>query len=215
MNFRLYSGLALTLILALTPVSAPCSPLLEFDFNDSKSWPTAYADVMPSTPIDLATTFEVQPGIGTPDAMHPGAASSALLVGAQVGEVELNWTATYASGLFPVKDTQTDLNQLKLGLNLSASAAHPLKLQIESFDTKKHRTGGLETVLTPTAADTFEHLDLNLASFKPVGAGKFQPNDPFVQFSFILEAPAWPNQASHQLRVDDLTYSTTESNTTP
>lgn len=191
-----------------------CSPLhaanlLQFDFNDGKSWPDAWADVMPSTPIDLATTFEIKSGIGTPDAATK-TASPALLIGAEVGEVNLNWTASYASGILAANSTATDLNRLKLCLNLLASAAKPLKVQIESFDAKKHRTGGLETVLTPKNADIFEAFEVPLSEFKPFGDGQFRPDAAFVQFTFVLEAPIWTNQTTHQIRIDDLVLADSE-----
>lgn len=209
MYFSKFSRLGALLIggilLGCTP--AQSATLVRFDFNDGKSWPSAYADVMPSTPIDLATTFEVKPSIGATDASKPSAATPGLLIGAEVGKVELNWTATYASGLLPVQNAVTDSGALRLGLQVSASAARPIKVQIESFNAKKRRTGGLETSLTPKTANVFEPFDLALSDFKPVGAGKFLPDAAFVQFSFILEAPAWPNEAIHQIRIDDLTLS--------
>jgi hypothetical protein len=108
--------------------------------------------------------------------------------------------------LLAVQNSQSDLKQLKFGLNLSASATRSVRLQIESFDAKKRRTGGVETVLEPNIADSFERFDLDLFSFKAVGEGKFAPHDPFVQFTFILSAPVWADKASHQIRIDDLIY---------
>lgn len=195
-----FSGLSCTPSPAQT---TPRSTLLQFNFNDGKSWPDAWADVMPSTPIDLATTFEVKSGIGTPDAATK-TASPALLIGAEVGEVNLNWTASYASGILAINNPQTDLQRLKLSLNLSASAAKPIKVQIESFDAKKRRTGGLETALMPKNADIFEAFEVPLSDCKPFGDGKFRPDAAFVQFTFVLEAPIWTNQTTHQIRIDDL-----------
>ncbi|BCM88300.1 hypothetical protein IAD21_00131 [Abditibacteriota bacterium] len=214
MVLKRYNLPVLCVLFALLPSSAQCSNLLQFDFNGPNPWPQAVADVMPSTPIDLTTTFEVG-AVGTADAAKPETPTGGLLLGAEVGEVNLDWSAIFMSGLLPVTNAETDLSRLKMALNLSASTARPVRLQIESFNTKKRRSGGLETVIEPKDANSYEHYDLALSSFKAVGGGRFAPTDPFIQFTFILGAPAWSDNANHQIRIDELTYDTSESNTSP
>ncbi|HEX8236952.1 MAG TPA: hypothetical protein VF600_13420 [Abditibacteriaceae bacterium] len=209
MNYKLSRCLLLAAILGLMPASARGENLLNFDFNGTNPWPEAAADVMPSTPLDILTTLEVR-AVGTAAAAEPDKPTGGLLIGAEVGEVALNWSAIFTSGFLAIKNSETDLKRLKLGLNLSASAAHPVRLQMESFNAKKQRSGGLETVLEPRAADSYERFNLDLSAFKPLGAGKFVPTDAFVQFTFIIEAPAWTDKALHQIRIDDLSLANSQ-----
>jgi hypothetical protein len=202
---RPFPALLLPVLLSgLAPCLAqPANALLRFDFNGATPWPQAATDVMPSTPIDVATSIEAKP-VGTIDKAGSTEKSGAMLLKTAVGEVGLPWIATYNSGLLPLKNGETDLQKLTLSLDLSASSARSVIVRVESFSAKKLRTGGLETTLVPAAPDVFQRFALELATMKPSGAGRFNPTDPFVQFSFELNNPAWPDKAIHEVRLDNL-----------
>lgn len=177
-------------------------PLLQFDFNAPNPWPDAAADVMPSTPIDVLTSYEIQPvGVAaTGEAARP---SGAWVLKTEVGKVNLPWMATYSSGWL-LNGARDATGKLEFALDLWASSAKPITLRLESFDAKKHRTGGLQTTLQAQKPATFEHLALDLAAMKPEGAGKFSAADPFLQLFFSIENPAWPDNGAHEVRIDNL-----------
>ena len=89
-----------------------------------------------------------------------------------------------ASGPLPIKNRETNLGKLTLAFSLSASAATPVSVRVESFDKNKKRSGGLETTIYPAAPDFYQRFALDLDKMKPSGAGKFAPDAPFVGFSF-------------------------------
>lgn len=200
--------LVASLVLASLCSPAQSASLLQFDFNGANPWSQATADVMPSTPLDIATTLRVT-NVGTPDATKPGQPTGGLLLGADIGDVNLNWSAIFASGYLPITNAETDLDKLRLEFNLSSSSASPITLQMESFDAKKRSTGVLETIITPKMAGGYEHYEIDLAALKPVGKGKFSPTDPFLQITLIMSGPAWKDKASHRIALDDLDYTAT------
>ncbi len=205
--FATFSSIACAPSTAQTPPpgAVPRNALLQFDFNGPSPWPQLSTDVMPSTPIDVLTTGATG-AVGTIDEADSTAPSGGLSLKTEVGKVDLPWIATYASGLLPVKNRETNLGKLTLSLDLSASSARPVIVRLESFDAKKARSGGLQLSLVPAAPDFFQRFALDLSTMEPSGAGKFDPADPFVQVSFELQNPAWPDGATHELRIDNLQY---------
>ena len=193
----------LLICLCAAPLSSTAqtasSSAFHFDFNAGNPWPQSFVDVMPSTPIDVLTTMEIQ-SVGTPSSTKP---SGALVLKTEVGEVGLPWIATYSSGWLPTKSTETS-DKLKLSFDVSASSARSLAVRLESFDEKKRRTGGVQTTFTPKEANLFEHFTFDLATLPSEGAGKFNANAPFVQLHFVVENPAWPDKAAHEVRIDNL-----------
>ena len=179
--------------------------LLQLDFNGPNPWPQATADVMPSTPIDVATSVEAK-AVGTIDMAGATAPSGGMLLKTDVGEVNLPWSATYSSGLMAVRNTETNPGKLTLSLSLSASGARPVVVRIESFDAKKIRTGGLETTIYPAAPNFHQRYALDLSAMSAAGAGRFSPTDPHIQLTFVVASPAWPDKASHELRIDNVQY---------
>lgn len=192
---------------AAAPALAPAGSgtLLQLDFNGPNPWPQAAADVLPSTPIDVATSIEAK-AVGTIDVAGSTTPSGAMLLKTVVGEVGLPWIATYSSGLMPVRNGETNLGKLTMAFNLSASAARPVVVRVESFGANKLRSGGLETTIYPAAPDFHQRYALDLSAMSAHGAGKFNPVDPHIQLTFELKNPAWPDKASHELRVDNVHY---------
>lgn len=179
--------------------------LLHFDFNRGTQWPEPLSDALPDTPIDVTPSVESS-AVGTIDVAGLTTPSGGLLFKAEVGDVPPDWAALFGSGVLNVSNTESDLRKLTLAFSLSASAARPIGVRIESFDNKKNRTGGLETTIYPAAPDFYQRYALDLSTFKPFGAGRFQPTGSGVRFSFVLQAPAWPINATHEIRLDNLHY---------
>ncbi len=111
-----------------------------------------------------------------------------------------------SSGPIVIKNTETNLGKLTLAFDLSASAARPVRVRVESFDKNKKRTGGLQTTIYPTAPDFYQRYALDLSNFKAFGAGKFASNAPFVGFSMAIDAPHWNGVAKREIRLDNVQF---------
>ena len=74
--------------------------------------------------------------------------------------------ATLTSGPLAVSNAETNLGKLTLAFNLSASAAKPIAVRVESFDQNKKRTGGLETTIFPAAPDFLSALRARTLEFR-------------------------------------------------
>ena len=168
--------------------------LLSQDMNADNPWPGAASDVMPATPMPIDTSIRVMP-VGTIDKAGTSERSGAIVLCAEVGVVDGSWQAVFTSGLMAVANTEKEAAKLTLALDLSSSIARPIVARIESFDGSRKRTGGLETTLYPAAPDFFQRSAIDLSSMKPVGQGKFNPVDPFVQLAFEIAGPTWPMES--------------------
>lgn len=119
-----------------------------------------------------------------------------------------SWSGTLRSGFLPVRTVEVDVRKLSLAFDLRVSSLHPVRVRIESFDAAKQRTGGLEGMAYPAAAEFYHRHTLDLGAMKAVGGGAFTAGAPFVQISFsISDDLGWPATSGHQLRVDNLCYS--------
>ena len=167
--------LALTLVVTL-PAQTCAATLLKNDFNTAASaWPEATAK---ATPRALSATVAVQP-VGTVDAVNTTQASGALLLTARgVPAAPRQWRAALVSGLLPVSNSEANLGKLTLSFSLSASAARPVAVRVESFDAAKRRTGGLTGFVYPAAPDFFQRYALDLSTLKPTGAGQIPAHCP-------------------------------------
>lgn len=196
--------------IAMLPSQVWAATLLRSDFNTTSplAWPNA---TTASTPRALAATVALRP-VGTVDVANTTKPSGALLLTAHPtgNSGKSAWSAALVSGPLAVRNPETNLGTLTLSFSLSASTARPVTVRIESFDAAKRRTGGLVGLIYPAAPDFFQRYALDLSALKPVGAGKFQPIAPFVQFTFEMGGAAsgggWPARVEHQLRVDNVNY---------
>ncbi len=209
MKYKKHNLLIISLGIALISAPAQSADLLSYDFNDANPWPQALADVMPSTPIDINTSIEIG-AFGTPDVKKPLTSTGGLMLKADVGEVNLNWSVSYSSGVLAVRNQEHDLSKLKFGLNMAASSDSPVIVQIESLDINKRHSGSLETVLYPKNSDIYQYYDVPLSSFKLIDKRLFVATDPFIQFTFIINAPQWKDNTSHRIRLDDFTYANSD-----
>jgi len=199
----------LPLLLVMLPSPARAATLLKSDFNTASSpaWPDA--SVL-SIPAALYATVTLRP-VGTVDTANTTAPSRALLLTVgNGGSGKGAWGAALISGLLPVRNPETNLGKLTLSFSLSASDTRPVTVRVESFDAAKRRTGGLSGLIYPAAPDFFQRYALDLSALKPVGADKFQPTAPFVQFTFKIAGASmgadWRVGAERRLRVDNMNY---------
>lgn len=140
----------------------------------------------------------------------PGIAPEAVGTIDEAGSKEpsrgLRSNATIASGPLAVKSGGTNLDQLTLSFSLSANAALPVTVRVESYNEGRMRTGALEAVIYPAAPDFYQRYAIDLANFKPSGMGKFAPDASFVSFTFSIAGAAWKSVEKSEIRVDNLHY---------
>ena len=221
--------LAATVILAISlssstfAQSTSAGTLLQFDFNDEVTWPVT--SKKQSEPGVLAGKF------GTIDTANSKDDSGGLMLvmdsGTQApwiygpgglfqrktgtsirnGGAKRSWVAGIHSGPLEVRNSEANIAKLTLSFSLSVSRALPIRLIVESFNEKQERTGGVETILYPAAADFYQRYSLDLSSMKPTGIGAFRAIDPFVSFTFETGSDlGWPSATHHELRLDNIHY---------
>ena len=180
-------SLLLPALAMLPPLPSPsrAATLLHTDFSASSlAWPAAICPTVQAA------------NVGTVDVAGGTEPSPALR--ATVGK---NANAALKSGLLPLTNRETNLGKLTLAFSFSSSANTPVRVRIESFDTKRKRTGALIGAIFPAAPDFFQRYALDLNTLKPDGAGRFQPTAPFVQFTFESEN-------TREIRLDNVNYAT-------
>jgi hypothetical protein len=190
-------SLCLPVLVALVAVSAGAQQpaarggtLLACDFNGPATWPQ-----------------KPTPGAGTIDVAGGREGSGGLLLVVDAAAARGAWKAGLASGPLALKNAETNLGKLTLGFNLSVSAARPVRVRIESFDARRRRTGGLEARVYPAAPDFYQRYALDLSAMEAAGGGAFNPTDPFVGFTFALDAAdGWAPATRHELRLDNVHY---------
>jgi hypothetical protein len=196
-----------SLILATLSSQVHAATLFSSDFNTASlsAWPSASAM---SSSHSVSATVALQP-VGTVDVADSTAPSGAMQLTARPPERGA-WSAALVSGPLPVRTPETNLGKLTLSFSLSASAARPVIVRVESFNAAKRRTGGLSGLIYPAAPDFFQRYALDLSTLKRSGKGRFQPTDPFVQFTFEMGSaaggPETPTAAECRLRMDNVNY---------
>ncbi|BCM88325.1 hypothetical protein IAD21_00156 [Abditibacteriota bacterium] len=165
---------------AQSQVALPLRPgtLIQTDFENGTSWKSSAPTAVGT--IDVAGS--TQPSLGL--------ASETVI----------------SSGPLALHNSENNLGKLTLAFSLSASAARPVTVQVESFDKNKKRTGGLSTVIYPAAPDFYQRYALDLSSFKPLGKGKFRATAPFVGFSVAISGPSWKGIEKPQIRLDNIHF---------
>ncbi len=175
---------------------------LSFDFNASPTWKGAkpYASA-------AALGAKAQWGpVGSYDTAGSATQSGGWRLSADASKSPKKWSAGLVSGALPFSNTETNLGKLTLAFTLSANANRPVKVKIASLSAKGARTGGLETLVYPAAPDFLQRYALDLNTFKPSGAGKFDPKAPQIQLAFEMDSSVWPS-AKNEIRVDNVNLS--------
>jgi hypothetical protein len=151
----------------------------------------------------LQTNFETGAGWGK---VAPTAVGTIDLAGSTQPSRGLHSNALISSGPLSIKNSETNLGKLTLAFSLSASAARPVRVLVESFNARKQRTGGLETFVYPAASNFYQRYALDLSTFKPSGGGKFVPNAPFIGFSLSIGGVNWGDIAQREIRIDNVQF---------
>ena len=120
--------------------------LLQFDFNES-TWPLTQ-----QAPKERFPMGTLAGKVGTIDVADSKDASGGMLLVVD-GEPREGWSSSLKSGALAVKNSETNLGKLTLSFNLAVTRALPVKVIVESFNEKQERTGGLETMIYPAAAE--------------------------------------------------------------
>ena len=198
---------ALLLAIALLPLQSHAATLLKTDFNTT-GWSSARTTSMPRT---LSATV-ARRNVGTIDRVNTDQASGALLLTAGNIPTKGAWQAALKSGVLPIHNSETHLGKITFSFNLSASDTAPVTVRVESFDSKKRRTGGLIDRIYPAAPNFYQRYALDLSTMKPEGAGNFASKASYVQFTFEALNTATgvphPPAKNYQLRVDNVNYAT-------
>ena len=164
---------------AAAPATKPSfGTLFQTDFETGNGWLNLKTSAVGT--IDVAGSTQMSQGL---------ASSSAI-----------------ASGPLALQNAETNLGKLTLAFSLSASAAKPVTVTVESFDQNKQRTGGLETLIYPAAPDFYQRFALELSSFKASGTGKFVPNAPFMSFTMSPDKASWQGVANPKIRLDNVDF---------
>lgn len=176
--------------------------IAKFNFDGSKPWPKKA--VVSSNGGQIATL--VIANIGTINIVGSAKASGGLLFSAK--NVHGIQSAAFVSGKLPIRCRETDPNKLTLSFSLSASSTRPVTVRVESFDTAKKRTGGLETQIFPAAPQFYQRYSIDLFQMKAFGFGRFRPTDPFVQFIFAVQSlpMASAPESVYELHLDNVNY---------
>jgi hypothetical protein len=200
-RFRLSAVLAL-----ISGPAAFAGTLVSVDFNAANPWTAT--DVSKSSNA-IAAEVSWKP-VGTIDEAGTANTTGALRFTADSTKAGKTWGAAFLTGPIPVTNTETDLAKLTLGFMLAASDAKPVIVRIESLNAKGKRTGGLEGVIYPAAANFYQRYSLDLSTLKPFGSGKFKPADPAIRLTFGIargsDGRGWAAAAGHELRLDNVSY---------
>ena len=156
----------------------------------------------PSVGTLLQTDFE---NGGWAD-LQPAAVGTIDVAGSRQPSQALASATEIASGPLPIANTETNLGKLTLAFNLSASAAKPVMVRVESFDQNKKRSGGLQTTIYPAAPNFYQRFALELSDFAPDGEGKFAPAAPFIAFTFAADEANWQGVEKPEIRLDNVDF---------
>ena len=191
----------------------PAATLLRYNFEGSNPW-TGMAGYFTTAGGTVAAT-PTYSNVGTIDAYGTSTASSGLLLTVDSSAAVGNWSAGMNSGVLPLLASNTRSNMfLTLSFSLSASAADPVWVYIESFDSSPTpvRTGGLKALIYPAAANFYQRFVIDLDKMTPDGAGVFNPTNSNVRISFQIDntvnGTGWPNVATNTLQIDNVNYAT-------
>ena len=193
-----FSALPLAAALLLSALPLRADTLVKTDFETPAS---RWANAAASAPRNVKATVAYG-AFGTVDKAGSADASQGLrLVVAPTGGA---WRAGLSSGPLALHNGDR-LDKLTLAFSLSAPSTRPVTVRVESFDSKKRRTGGRVGRIFPAAPAFYQRYALDLDTLRPDGAGKFQPTAPFVQFTFELTGVG---AGEAELRVDNVNYAT-------
>lgn len=178
---------------------------LAFDFNGTDSaWHLTATAEPAGTGVTATAKWDKQGGMV--EERGTATRSGGLSLTANPGPLAAVWSVGMSTGPLPVACTERDVKKLALAFDLSASAARPVRVTIESFGADRQRTGGLAATIYPAAPDFYHRHVLDLGTMAADGQGTFSPQDPFVSITFRIAADGgWP-ATGNRILVDNLSY---------
>lgn len=199
-----------------TVLNASAGLVIRTDFNREKVWLKDYRAAekwaqVAATSSNSTVSANVSWGkFGTIDVANTFTPSECLVLSVENPGGAKNWSAAINSGMLASKNTEANLAKLTFSFDNWVSSMRPVVVRIESFDASKKRTGGLEKTVYPATANHFLRSAFELSDMKPFGAGKFNPLDPFVSFSFSIGDAKGTNSVDgkYEMRIDNVMYAT-------
>ncbi|REG77536.1 right-handed parallel beta-helix repeat-containing protein [Algoriphagus antarcticus] len=203
------------LILAIVVPNAQAQAIYTTDFNKEEHYwkdyaPKAQWDSLSSTVSNQKLSAKARRGkFGTVDIANTTIPSDGLKLTVKELGSEKEWNASLNSGLLPVKNDESNLGKLTISFDHALSSIRPVLVRIESFDKEKRKTGALEKHVYPATSDFYLRSTMELSEMEASGIGKFNPQDPFVQFSFEISnlERAGYSEDSVALRIDNFAFS--------
>ncbi|MDA3865145.1 MAG: hypothetical protein PF489_00190 [Salinivirgaceae bacterium] len=190
--------------------------IIRTDFNRALVWHKdmraneKWVDVVASS-NNQAVKANVSWGrFGTIDVANTQLPSECQVLSVENPTAAKNWNAVINSGILASKNIEANFGKLTFSFDNWVSSMRPVMVRIESFDANKNRTGGLEKTIYPATANHFLRSAFELADMSTFGAGKFNPLDPFVNFSFSIGDVQGANSTDnkYELRIDNVMYAT-------
>ena len=117
-----------------------------------------------------------------------------------------DWSGSLTTRLLPAHCPEPNIYLLTLAFDLKASAARPVEVLVESYDTARQRTGGLSGLVIPAAAGFLHRHTLDLGAMQPSGEGAFRAQDPFVRISFRLGSVRGWGASGNKLLIDNFSW---------
>lgn len=185
---------------ASSTVSSPSTVISEnFDGN---AWPALNASA------SGATASAVRGPVGVVEGIMSITPTQGVRLDTDSSGAAGGWSATLRSGLLPVSNTQGNLAFLTLAFDLSASAARPVLVGLESYDASGTKTGRLERLIYPAAPQAWQRFAFELDGMSVAEPG-FDATAPQLQLTFSLSGgdafTGWPS-GTHRLSVDNLHF---------
>ncbi|WP_194777663.1 right-handed parallel beta-helix repeat-containing protein [Pararhodonellum marinum] len=203
------------LILAVVFTDTQAQAIYTTDFNKEEHY---WKDYEPKAQWDSLSAFVDNQKLsakaewgkfGTVDIANTTIPSDGLKLTIHELGTTKEWKASLNSGLLPIQNQEKNLGKLTISFDHAVSTNRPILVKIESFDKEKRRTGALEKHVYPATSDFYLRSTMELSEMQASGTGKFNPEDPFVQFSFQISnlEIADFNEDSVALRIDNFAYS--------
>lgn len=149
----------------------------------------------------------------------PGVQTRAINLGADFSAVPAgttSWSATLATPILTVSNTQTNLGLLNLSFDLQSNRVKEVRVRINSYPAVGSTPSGfIEGVVRPVAVNAMYRYTLDLDQMvqgSALGGSNFNPSATRIQFAFILSgnsvdtAGTWQRVADNFLRIDNVCF---------
>ncbi len=196
-----------SLLLVLSHGSASAQIIIRTSFNKEQAWYKDYPlkekwQQLSAKASDTAINATASWGVfGTVDVANTVTPSQGLKLEVNKPSVVPNWSASLHSGILNSVNKESNLAKLTFSFDHWVSALRPVMVQIESYDANKIRTGGLQISVYPAAINHYMHSAVELADMKAFGDGAYNPQAPFVSFTFSISQSSIGSDAKEKMQV--------------